>query len=81
MERLVAFGQALAHSLDEDAIRDVVVAHVPLLLPGRGAWVTIAEPADPETGDGIVWPTLTVAGDSSVESRERAHAVSSAKSP
>ena len=81
MERLVTFGQALAHSLDEDAIRDVVVAHVPLLLPGRGAWVTIAEPADPETGDGIVWPTLTVAGDSSVESRERAHAVSSAKSP
>jgi diguanylate cyclase (GGDEF)-like protein len=72
MERLVTFGQALAHSLDEDAIRDVVVAHVPLLLPGRGAWVTIAEPADPETGDGIVRRTLTVVGDSSVESRERA---------
>jgi diguanylate cyclase (GGDEF)-like protein len=72
MERLVAFGQALAHSLDEDAIRDVVIAHVPLLLPGRGAWVTIAEPADPETGDGVVWRTLTVVGDSSVESRERA---------
>src|SRR5690349_6222520 len=72
MERLVAFGQALAHSLDEDAIRDVVVAHLPLLLPGRGAWVMIAEPADPENGDGMVWRTLTVIGDSSVESRERA---------
>lgn len=72
MERLVAFGQALAHSLDEDAIRDVVIAHIPLLLPGRGAWAMLGEPVDAEHGEGTVWRTLTVIGDSSAESRERA---------
>jgi diguanylate cyclase (GGDEF)-like protein len=42
MSRLVAFGHALARSMDSesaDSIRDVTAAHIPLLVPGRGAWV------------------------------------------
>jgi diguanylate cyclase (GGDEF)-like protein len=73
MERLVGFGQALARSLDEKSIRDVVAAHIPLLLPGRGAWAMVRESVpDPEHGEALVWQTLTVVGDSSSESRERA---------
>src|SRR3954467_8497281 len=45
LERLVAFGQALARSLDEQSIREVVAAHIPLLLPGRSAWARGCEPS------------------------------------
>jgi diguanylate cyclase (GGDEF)-like protein len=71
MERLVMFGQALARALDESAIRDVVAAHLPMLLPGRGAWVMVGQPGEPENGREIEWHTLAVVGDSSPESRER----------
>jgi diguanylate cyclase (GGDEF)-like protein len=72
MERLVGFGQALARSLDEKSIHDAVSSHVPMMTPGRGAWAMVRTAADPETGDGVAWQTLTVVGDSSAESRERA---------
>jgi hypothetical protein len=39
MERLVTFGQALGRSLDEGSIRSTASAHIPLLAPGRRAWV------------------------------------------
>lgn len=39
MERLVTFGQSLARSLDEASIRATATAHIPLLAPGRRAWV------------------------------------------
>ena len=39
MERLVTFGQALGRSLDVDAIRDVVVQHLPRLADSDEAWV------------------------------------------
>ena len=53
MERLVAFGQALASSLDIDAIKSAVLAHLPALVPGRGIWVESAALglAEPEDGD------------------------------
>src|SRR5439155_7615848 len=34
MERLIVFGQALGRSLDLDAIRDVVIQHLPKLAGG-----------------------------------------------
>ena len=42
MSRLVAFGHALARTMDSessDSIRGVLHAHLPLLAPGRGVWV------------------------------------------
>ena len=39
MARLVAFGQALSRSLDADAIREVVLHHLPSLAGTDGAWV------------------------------------------
>ena len=39
MERLVMFGQALGRSLDFDAIRDVVLQHLPRLAASDDAWV------------------------------------------
>lgn len=39
MERLVMFGQALARSLDADAIRDVVAQHLARLADSEDAWV------------------------------------------
>ena len=71
MERLVHFGQALARSLDEKSIHDAVASHLPMMTPGRGAWAMVRSAADSE-GGGTSWQTLTVAGDSSAESRERA---------
>ena len=71
MERLVGFGQALARSLDEKSIHDAVASHIPMMTPGRGAWAMVRSAADPES-DGVAWQTLTVVGDSSAESRERA---------
>jgi diguanylate cyclase (GGDEF)-like protein len=41
MERLVAFGQALGRSLDLDAIRDIVIQHLPQLSGRDDAWVMI----------------------------------------
>lgn len=39
LERLVTFGQALGRSLDESSIRAIASGQLPLLAPGRGAWV------------------------------------------
>ncbi len=72
MARLVGFGQALARSLDEKSIHEAVASHIPMMTPGRGAWAMIRSAADPEHGDGMAWQTLTVVGDSTSESRERA---------
>src|SRR4051795_8345977 len=41
MERLVTFGQALGRSLDVDAIRDVVLQHIPRLSGSDNAWVLL----------------------------------------
>jgi diguanylate cyclase (GGDEF)-like protein len=38
MERLIAFGQAIARSLTEESIRAAAIAHVPLLAPERAVW-------------------------------------------
>jgi diguanylate cyclase (GGDEF)-like protein len=38
MERLIAFGQAIARSLTEESIKAAAVAHVPMLAPQRTAW-------------------------------------------
>jgi diguanylate cyclase (GGDEF)-like protein len=64
MERLVAFGQALARSLDEEAIQAAATAHIPLLAAGRGAWAVLRTPNH--------WTPLTTIGDSSATERERA---------
>ena len=64
MERLAAFGQALAKSLDEDAIRTAATAHLPLLAPGRGAWVLVRTPTQ--------WRPLITVGDSLPAEREGA---------
>jgi hypothetical protein len=42
LSRLVAFGHALARTMDSqshDSIRAAMAAHIPLLAPGRDAWV------------------------------------------
>src|SRR5579862_1578651 len=41
MERLVTFGQALARALEMDAIRDVVLQHLPKLAGTDEAWVLL----------------------------------------
>ena len=38
MERLIAFGQAIARSLTEESIKAAAIAHVPQLAPSRIAW-------------------------------------------
>ena len=38
MERLIAFGQAIARSLTEESIKAAAIAHVPQLAPNRIAW-------------------------------------------
>ena len=38
MERLIAFGQAIARSLTEESIKAAAIAHVPQLAPRRAAW-------------------------------------------
>ena len=38
MERLIAFGQAIARSLTEESIKSAAVAHIPLLAPNRTVW-------------------------------------------
>jgi diguanylate cyclase (GGDEF)-like protein len=64
MERLVAFGQGLARSLNEEAIQAAATAHIPLLAAGRGAWVVLRTAG--------YWKPLTTIGDSSPGARERA---------
>ena len=68
MSRLVAFGHALARSMDSessDSIRDVAAAHIPLLAPGRGAWVMTRT-------RGGHWESLMAVGESLPADRERA---------
>ena len=79
MERLVALGQALARSVDDQShqsIREAAAAHIPLLVPGRGAWAMVRKgtgPAASRIGDSrSAWQTLSVVGDSTPETRERA---------
>ena len=64
MERLVAFGQALARSLDQESIRNTTSEHLPLLAAGRGAWVMTRTPSG--------WELLAAAGNVDVAVRERA---------
>jgi diguanylate cyclase (GGDEF)-like protein len=68
MSRLVGFGHALARSMDSessDSIRDVAAAQIPLLAPGRGAWVMTRT-------RGGHWESLMAVGESSPADRERA---------
>src|SRR5688572_5981397 len=63
MERLVGFGQALAKSLDDESIQQAAAAHIPLLAPGRGAWVLLRVAG--------TWRSLCVVGDGAQADRER----------
>jgi diguanylate cyclase (GGDEF)-like protein len=68
MSRLVAFGHALARSMDtesSESIRDVAAAQIPLLAPARGAWVMTRT-------RGGHWESLMAVGESSPSDRERA---------
>jgi diguanylate cyclase (GGDEF)-like protein len=68
LSRLVAFGHALARAMDtetSDSIRDVTAAHIPLLTPGRGAWVMTRARSG-------YWESLMAVGESSPTDRERA---------
>lgn len=68
MSRLVAFGHALARAMDSDSsdsIRDVAVAHIPLIVPGRNTWVM----SRVRSGH---WEPLVAIGESSPIERERA---------
>lgn len=51
MEQLMHFGQALAHSLSTETVREAVVRHLPTLAGGAEAWVVLRT----ETG----WERLT----------------------
>lgn len=64
MERLVAFGQALARSLEHESVRTAAIAHLPLLAPGRGVWAM--------TRAGTQWEPLVAVGDATAVERERA---------
>ena len=64
MERLMAFGQALARSLDRESIRAAATEHLPTLAGGRGAWAMIRTAA--------YWQPLTALGDAAKIERERA---------
>jgi diguanylate cyclase (GGDEF)-like protein len=64
MERLVAFGQALARSLNEEAIQAAATAHITQLAAGRGAWAVLRTATH--------WKALTTIGDSLPSDRERA---------
>lgn len=64
MERLVAFGQALARSLDLDSIRAAANEHFATLAGGRGIWAMIRTAGH--------WQPLTVVGTAPQVERERA---------
>src|SRR5438045_871553 len=66
MERLVSFGQALAHSLDGDSIREAATEHLPVLASGRQVWAMIRT--------GSEWLSLTPIGTESRAALERAAA-------
>jgi diguanylate cyclase (GGDEF)-like protein len=63
MERLVAFSHALARSLDAASIRTAAAAHIPLLAPGRSAWVLTRREDQ--------WQSLITVGDPSPDTQER----------
>jgi diguanylate cyclase (GGDEF)-like protein len=68
MSRLVAFGHALARTMDSessDSIRGVLHAHLPLLAPGRGVWVMTRTRAGH-------WESQATVGESLPTDRERA---------
>ena len=62
MERLVAFGQALARSLERDSIRAAAKTHLPTLAGGRGAWTTIGHADQMGGSPGDICFPLVVAG-------------------
>lgn len=64
MERLVAFGEALARSLDLEAIRAAATEHLPSLASGRGAWAMIRTAGQ--------WQPLTAADEAVTAEHERA---------
>jgi len=64
MERLVLFGQALAHSLDGDSIRAATTEHLPALASGRDAWAMFRTSGD--------WIALTPITDEMRPALERA---------
>lgn len=68
MERLVAFGQAIARSLTEESIKAATMAHIPMLAPDRTVWALVRS-------DGQWRPLMTV-GDSSPVARETAAKIS-----
>jgi diguanylate cyclase (GGDEF)-like protein len=68
LSRLVAFGHALARTMDSqshDSIKAAMAAHIPLLAPARDAWVMTRTRAG-------VWESLVAVGDLSPGDRERA---------
>jgi len=64
MERLVAFGQALARSLDRESIGAAAGEHLPTVAGGRGAWAMIRT--------GAYWQPLTPVEDAARIEREGA---------
>ena len=64
MERLVVFGQALAHSLDGDSIRAAATHHLPALASGRDVWAMFRTGSD--------WIPLTPIADETRAALERA---------
>jgi diguanylate cyclase (GGDEF)-like protein len=64
MERLIAFGQAIARSLTEESIKAAAIAHVPQLASGRVAWALARS-------DGQ-WRPLMNVGDASPGAQESA---------
>ena len=64
MERLIAFGQAIARSLTEESIKSAALAHVPLLAPDRAVWALAR-------GDGQ-WRPLMNVGDATPVAQETA---------
>jgi diguanylate cyclase (GGDEF)-like protein len=65
MEQLVAFGQALARSLDLDTIRDAVQQQLPKLAGTDGAWILLRV--------GSHWQALVPSGTESRRDIERTH--------
>ena len=68
MERLVAFGQAIARSLTEESIKSAAVAHIPQLAPDRTAWALVRSDTQ--------WRPLMTVGEVSPAARESAAKVS-----
>ncbi len=64
MERLIAFGQAIARSLTEESIKAAAIAHVPQLAPGRTVWALARSDSQ--------WRPLMNLGDSTPTAQETA---------